>query len=113
MKVLNLYYSTSENTDKVANMIETTVREIGHEVEGVKAYKDIELDVLKYDFVFIGSGVYSWLPGKPLMDLIEKLRKEYARLGEIKPASPRRQGKKAVVYCTFGGGHTGAKRCRQ
>lgn len=108
MKVLSLYYSATGNTDKVAGRIEAALRDIGHEVESIKADKDIELNVLAYDFVFIGSGVYSWLPGKPLMDLIERLRKEYAGSGEIKPASPRRPGKKVVVYCTFGGGHTGA-----
>jgi flavodoxin len=107
MKVLNLYYSATGNTDKVANQIEETLRQIGHEVETVKVGTDTEVNILAYDFVFVGSGVYAWLPGKPLLDLIGKLREEYAKAGEIKPASPRRPGKKAVVYCTFGGGHTG------
>ncbi len=107
MKVLNLYYSATGNTDRVAEQIERAVREAGHEVETIKAAKDIELDILAYDFAFIGSGVYYWLPGKPLMELIGRLREKYAHAGEIKPASPRRPGKKAVVYCTYGGGHTG------
>ncbi|MBI5594361.1 MAG: flavodoxin domain-containing protein [Deltaproteobacteria bacterium] len=108
MKVLNLYSSATGNTDKVARRIETAVQETGHEVKTIKADKDVDLNILAYDFVFVGSGVYSWLPGKPLMELVERLREEYARSGEIRPASPRRPGKKAVVYCTFGGGHTGA-----
>ena len=29
-------------------------------------------------------------------------------MGEIKYASPRRAQKKVIVYCTFGGAHTGA-----
>ena len=32
----------------------------------------------------------------------------YAAAGEIKYASPRRPGKKVIVYCTYGGAHTGA-----
>jgi len=108
MRVLNLYYSATGNTDKLAKQIEKTIKQVGHEVDTVKVAKDTELDILTYDFVFTGSGVYSWLPGKPLMELFDKLRANYAHSGEIKPASPRRPGKKAVIYCTFGGGHTGA-----
>src|SRR5271157_2609710 len=106
MKILNLYYSATGNTDKVAEQIEKAGRKDGHEVTTVKAAKDIELDILAYDYVFIGSGVYMWVPGKPLTELINKLREKY-REG-IKPASPRLPGKKTVVYCTYGGGHTGA-----
>jgi flavodoxin len=108
MRVLNLYYSATGNTDKVAKEIEKGIKKVGHEVETVKVVKDIDLDILAYDFVFAGSGVYAWLPGKPLIELFDTLRAKYARSGEIKPASPRRPGKKAVIYCTFGGGHTGA-----
>lgn len=107
MKVLNLYFSATGNTDKVAKQIEETVRKAGHEVETVRVGKNSEPDILAFDFVFVGSGVYMWLPGKPLMDLCEKLREKYGASGEIKPTSPRRPGKKAVVYCTFGGCHTG------
>lgn len=107
MKVLNLYFSATGNTEKVAKRIEDAAKNAGHEVDTVKVVKDLELDVLAYDFVFVGSGVYTWMPGKPLMDFLSGLREKYGRAGEIKPASPRRPGKKAVVYCTFGGGHTG------
>lgn len=107
MKVLNLYFSATGNTDKVARQIEGAVRKAGHEVETVRVTKDIELDILAFDLVFAGSGVYMWLPGKPIMNLFDKLREKYANSGEIKPTSPRRPGKKAVVYCTYGGCHTG------
>jgi len=106
MKVLNLYYSATGNTSKIAGQIEKAVQKSGYEVTTVKAGLNIELDILAYDFVFIGSGVYTWMPGKPLMELISKLREQY-RTGEIKPASPRRLKSKVVVYCTYGGGHTG------
>lgn len=107
MKVLNLYFSATGNTDKIARQIGTTVQKAGYEVETVKVTKNTELDILAYDLVFAGSGVYSWLPGKPLMEFFSAQREKYARSGEIKPASPKRAGKKAVIYCTFGGGHTG------
>ncbi len=108
MKILNIFSSATGNTHKVADQINRTLQQLGHEVETVKATKESEPDILSYDLAFVGSGVYMWLPGKPMLELISKLREKYARLGEIKPASPRRPGKKAVIYCTFGGGHTGA-----
>jgi len=108
MKILHLYFSTTGNTRKVARQIDRTLRQLGHEVETVPVTKELEPDLLAYDLIFTGSGVYSWLPGKPMIELIGKLREKYARIGEIKPASPRRPGKKAVIYCTYGGGHTGA-----
>lgn len=106
MKILNLYYSATGNTGKVAEQIEKAILQEGHEVTTVRAAKDIDLDILAYEYVFIGCGVFMWLPGKPLMELINKLRDKYRDV--IKPASPRRPGKKVIVYCTYGGGHTGA-----
>ena len=55
----------------------------------------------------MGSGVYQWLPGKGLQEFIAARLAHYAAAGEIKYASPRRAGKKVVVYCTYGGAHTG------
>lgn len=109
MKVLNLYFSATGNTEKVAKQIEKALCEHGLEVDSFKVTNDeIEADILAYDLVFVGSGVYTWLPGKPMLELYAKFREKYVREGEIKPASPRRQGRKAVVYCSYGGAHTGA-----
>jgi flavodoxin len=107
MKILNFYYSGTGNTEKIANRIDQALRELGHEVDSIKVSADsaADVDLFAYDFVFVGSGVYGWLPGKPLMAFYDKLREKFK--AEIKPASPRRPGKRAVVYCSFGGGHTG------
>jgi hypothetical protein len=107
MKILNLYFSSTGNTEKVANRITTTVEKLGHRLDTVKITGDTALDLLSYDFIFVGSGVYQWLPGKGLQEFITARLAYYAGLGEIKPASPRRPGKKVVVYCTYGGAHTG------
>jgi hypothetical protein len=108
MKILNLYFSGTGNTEKIAKQIDKTVRELGHEVDSIKVVEDSEPDVLAYDMVFAGSGVYTWMPGKAMTAVLSRLREKYAREGEIKPASPRRSGRKAVIYCSFGGGHTGS-----
>jgi hypothetical protein len=66
----------------------------------------MDLDVLQYNFVFVGSGVYGQLPGKALMELFREHIQKYAKSGEVKPAAPRRPGAYCVVYCTYGGAHT-------
>lgn len=108
MNILNLYYTSTGNTEKVALRIGETIKRLGHEVTTVKITgKDMELDILQYDFIFVGSGVYRQLPGKALMELFEELYQKYRKLEEIVPASPRRPSKRVVVYGTYGGVHTG------
>ena len=108
MDVLSLYFSSTGNTEKVALRIGKTVQELGHNVETLKITRNgLQVDILNYGFVFVGSGVYGQLPGKPLMDLFRRLLWKYVKNGEIKPTAPRRPLAKVVVYCTYGGTHTG------
>ena len=108
LKVLNLYFSSTGNTEKVAFKIRDTVSEFGHSVETVKVTSgDVDVDVLKFNFVFVGSGVYGQLPGKPMVELHRRLLGKYNEEGEVKSASPRRPSAHVVVYCTYGGVHTG------
>ena len=108
MKILHLYYSLTGNTEKVASAIDAALTGAGHEVETVKVTDaEVDVDLLRYPMVFVGSGVYAQLPGKPLMELHHKLLRKYNQAGEIRQASPRRAGHRAVVYCTYGGVHTG------
>jgi flavodoxin len=110
MKILNLYFSSTGNTEKVAQRISATAAKEGHEVDTIKisGNQKEDVDLLRYDLVFIGSGVYQWLPGKALQEFIGAKLSQYAAAEEIKPGAPRRPQKKGVVYCTFGGVHTGA-----
>jgi len=110
MKILNIYSSCTGNTKKVAQQIEKAAKIQNFEVETVEVSNDFDennLNFLDYDFVFIGSGVYSWLPPTQMIKFIEKHNKKHSKLGDIKMSSPRIQGKKAVAYCTYGGPHTG------
>jgi menaquinone-dependent protoporphyrinogen IX oxidase len=108
MRVLNLYFSATGNTEKVAMRISEAVRESGHEVDALKVTrKDIEIDILKYNFVFVGSGVYAQQPGTPLIELFKELMQKYRKADEIQLTSPRRPSAYVVVYCTYGGAHTG------
>jgi hypothetical protein len=109
MNILNLCFSTTGNTAKVASRIEETLLASGHAVDTVHVTdKTTDVDFLRYDLVFVGSGVYQWLPGKPLMDLLSTSCRQAVAKGVVQASSPRRAGKTAVVYCTYGGAHTGA-----
>lgn len=111
MKILNMYCSMGGNTEKIAMAIEERVKELEHDITTLKIKAEMgetRVDFLDYDFLFIGCGVYSWLPPKPMMDFVEKLNKGYMKQSSIKPGSPRICGKSCVTYATFGGPHTGS-----
>jgi hypothetical protein len=107
MRILNLYHSQTGNTKKIALRIAETARSLGHSIDTLQAAKDLEVDVLAYDFYFAGSGVYQWLPGKPMLDFLRATRLRCSQAGLIRLCSPRLPGKYAVIYCTYGGVHTG------
>jgi len=107
MKILNLYHSQTGNTKEIALRISSALKNSNHEVILLQAEKNLKIDLLDYDFIFAGSGVYQWLPGKPMLDFLRNQRKENAEAGNIKPCSPKRSNKKAVIYCTYAGTHTG------
>lgn len=109
MNILNLYFSATGNTKKVADAIAKTALNEGNNVNTVRIRTTMEkeIDLLSYDVVFAGSGVYEWLPGKPMISLFSKLNKEYREKGWINQPAQRRYPKKAVTYCTYGGTHTG------
>jgi hypothetical protein len=108
MNLLNYYFSSTGNTEKVALVITDTVETLGHTVDTFRiTSNDANVDVLNYSFVFVGSGVYGQLPGQVLIDLHRRLLHKYNEEDAVKYASPRRPSRYAVVYCTYGGVHTG------
>ena len=108
MRILNLFYSATKNTEKVAKQIHEVVEELGYSIDTVNVTSpELDVDILLYDLIFVGSGVYGTLPGRPLIGLLRRLLKHYIEVGEVKPASPRRPSAYTVIYCTYGGAHTG------
>lgn len=110
MKILNIYCSITGNTRKIAQQIEKTLAQLGHEVLTVEVGKDTDenaIDFLAYDLIFIGSGVYSWLPPEVMNAFMKRVQQKHVKQGLVKPASPRLAGKKAVAYASYGGVHTG------
>ncbi len=109
MKILSVFFSATGNTGKVAATIEDVARAEGHEVTSIRVKEDLKIRFLDYDVIFMGSGVYHWLPGKALMKMIEKSMEDYRKSGEITRNPKRRPAIKAVTYCTYGGTHTGIR----
>lgn len=108
MRVLNLFYTSTKNTEKVAQQIHDVIEELGYPIDTINVTSPKQdIDILQYNMVFVGSGVYGQLPGHPLIDLHRRLLQQYNEAGEVKPASPRRPSTYTVIYCTYGGVHTG------
>jgi flavodoxin len=107
MKALTIYWSGTGNTKKVAETIDNTLKNSG--VDSVlKQVKDAGADDLyDYDLVFIGSPSYMWQPPEPVVQYIKEKMNHYREAGAVKLSSPKVPGKKAVVFTTFSGPHTG------
>ena len=102
-KVLVLYWSKGGNTRKVAETIHATVQGCGLSSEIVEITADLEIDAFAYELVFMGAPVYNNLGPQPVMKFLQRLRSRAAYVASA-PEKPRRY---VVLFCTFGGGHTG------
>ena len=102
-RALVLYWSKSGNTHKVAETIHTTVQRHGISSEILRITAKLEIDVFSYELVFLGSPVYFNLAPQPVMKFLQNLRRRDPNLA----AAPEKPGHYGVVFCTYGGGHTG------
>ncbi|BCS88122.1 flavodoxin domain-containing protein [Pseudodesulfovibrio sediminis] len=108
LNVLNIYASLNGQTRKVSREIERACAEQGCTVTSLDvAGQEHPYDLLAPNLTFIGSGVYTWLPGKPMLQWIDRQLKHAREHELIKPGSPRLPGRFACAYCTYAGPHTG------
>ena len=107
MKTIIIYWSATGNTKKVADKIHETLakNEINAEIKTVKECADI--DLFDYDLVFIGAPSYMWSPPDPVLNWLKDRMGFYHKEGIIKLGAPQVPGKKAVVFITYSGPHTG------
>jgi flavodoxin len=108
-KTLIIYWSATGNTEKVANTIRDTLVREGIKPTIRKVADAAVEELYNYDLVFFGSPTYMWQPPEPVQKYIEAKMDHYRKLGSIKPRAPRIPGKKAVVFITYSGPHTGIK----
>lgn len=112
MKSLIFFDSLGGNTQKVADAIYETVKKEGLPSQMVQSRKDVDIDFLDYDLIFVGSPVIDWLPTKTMMDSIKRRMKKDNEKGLIRPSAPIIPGKFCVCFCTFAGPHIGKREAR-
>ncbi len=107
LKVLIIYWSATGNTEKVASAIqEAFVREGLNPI--IKKVGDAsEEDLYNYDLVFFGTPSHMWQPPVPVQKYIKDRMEYYRKHGSIKLCAPKVPGKRAIVFVTYSGPHTG------
>ena len=107
MNSLIIYWSATGNTKRVAETIHSTLKDGGVNsiLKTVDEAGDDEL--FEYDLVFIGAPSYMWHPPEPVQKYIQGKMDCYRKQGVIKLCAPTVPGKKAVVFVTYSGPHTG------
>jgi len=104
-KALVLYWTKNGNTEKVARRIDDTLKKAGMEVSISRITKDLEVEYLEYNLIFLGAPVYENLSPKPVLSFLRKNRRREGV--HLLPSAPEIPGVAAVPFCTYGGGHTG------
>lgn len=104
---LLVYYSKTGNTEKVALAIKEGLEAAGFNVVKKRIEEAEDLDFLEYDLVCVGTPTYEWHPPPAMDDFLKKKHNRYCKEGKIKLNAPKIPGKKALVFCTYAGPHTG------
>jgi len=107
MKSLIVYSSLTGNTRKVADTIFDALKNSGVDAFLKTAEEAHEVDLFDYDLVFIGSPSLMWQPTVKMLDYIKARMDYYRKQGRIRLCSPLVESKKAVVFVTYSGPHTG------
>jgi len=109
LQALTIYWSATGNTEKVAKTIHDTLERQNIKATIMKIEEAKEVELYEYDLVFLGAPSYMWLPPEPVQRFIKDKMSLHDNRGEIKLCAPKVPGKKAVVFCTFSGPHTGLR----
>ena len=104
-KALVLYWTKNGNTEKVARRIHDALQKAGMEVSISRIQKDLEVEYLDYNLIFLGAPVYENLSPKLVLTFLHKNRRREGV--ELLASGPEVPGVAAVPFCTYGGGHTG------
>jgi flavodoxin len=103
-KATVLYWTKNGNTEKVARCIHETLDEAGMDVSITRIGKELTVEYLDYNLVFLGAPVYENLAPKPVLSFLHRNRRRDGV--ELLASAPEVPGVAAVPFCTYGGGHT-------
>ena len=109
LSALIIYWSGTGNTEKVSVTIQETLEQNGAGVTRKRVEEAADVDLYGYDLVFLGAPAYTWLPPKPVMSYIDKKHKFHRDRGDVKLCAPKVPGRRAVVFCTYSGPHSGIR----
>jgi flavodoxin len=104
-----LYWSNTGNTEKVAFAIKEGLEAAGVNVSLMRTTEAEDIDYFDYDLVCVGAPAIQFHPPKQVTDFLLKKFKEYYKEGKIKTGAPTVPGKKALMFCTYSGPHTGLR----
>jgi hypothetical protein len=109
VNALTLYWSAGGNTEKVARVLHQTLEATGARSELREINPDLTIDYYDYNLILLGAPVYRFLPPEAV---IEFLGKQQGTVADVQPACPEKPGRYGVVFCTYGGPHTGIREAR-
>jgi len=109
IKTLVVYWTATKNTEKVAMAIKQALNDAGIEPVVRKVAEASGEDFYRYDLVFLGTPSYSFQPPEPVIKFIQGKMDLHRERGDIKLCAPRLPGKRAVIFCTYSGPHTGVR----
>jgi flavorubredoxin len=104
-KALVLFWTKNGNTERVARRIHDTLKQAGMDVSISAVTKDLKIEYLDYNLIFLGAPVYENLSPKPVMSFLHRNRRRDGV--KLHASAPEVPGVAAVPFCTYGGGHTG------
>jgi len=104
---LIIYWSKTGNTEKAANAIKQGLEEANVHVTLKKPEEAENLDYFDYDLVCVGFPSRHWHPPEQITDFLKKKHNFYRENGKIRLGAPKVGGKKAVIFVTYSGAHTG------
>lgn len=109
MKTLVVYWSATGNTARVAQTIGETLEQTQVETRVLKLAEAGNEDFYRYDLVFFGAPPYQFTVPDPVLRFIKEKMNYHREHGDVKPQAPPIPGKRAVIFCTYSGPHTGIR----
>jgi flavodoxin len=109
LRALIIYWSATGNTEKVARRIHHALAADEAAVDLFTVAEADDVELYDYDLLILGAPSYMWSPPDPMRDFLKRKMRLHDDRGDIKLAAPKIPGKKAAVFCTYSGPHTGLR----
>lgn len=109
MKAAVLYWSQTGNTEKVARTLKEGLEEAGAQVRYTRIEKGLDLDWFDYDLICVGFPSYRWAPPRPVDAYLANTFSGYHGEKRVKTGAPKLAGKRALIFCTYSGPHSGIR----